>query len=331
MTVFDTVANTASSVFGTISAYADTHHDGLVALSLLAGVVITFSGRILLKPTVFLLGFVPSLITIVALGLAFIQDEKPSHASLLEGVTIVVGIIGGVLVGIIVLRLLFRIAIFLLCAGFGAVLVFILHLFLLAPFGGTDALFVLYSIITLAALISGLFSVSYPETGILLGTSFDGSALAMYSLARFLGHQPTFLKASDSTKISIWWSIGYGVATILLGVFGFISQRQVAAANKIIAVNAERRRQNSNAQIDPMAQYQGFSGEGDHLLPMIEPPHTPVHMRSGAESPTAGSGYGTIEDDPKYSVAHNLGAGPLGSSEDQFSGYAKGTNGPHSS
>lgn len=285
----------------------------------------------MLKPTVFLLGFTPSFIAIVALGLAFIHDEKPSHAPLLEGIAIAVGIIVGVLVGVIVLRLLFRIAIFLLCAGFGAVLVFVFHLFLLAPIGGTNALFVLYSIIILAALISGLFSVSYPETGILLGTSFDGSALAVYSLARFLGHQPTFLKASDGTKISLWWSIGYGAATILLGVFGFISQRQVAAANKIIAADAQRKRQNSNTQMDPMAQFQGYSGEGDHLLPMIEPPRTPVHMRSDAESPTGGSGYGTIEDDPKYSVAHNLGAGPLGSSEDQFPGNTKDTNGAHSS
>lgn len=327
MTVFDTVSSTASSIFAAIAAYADTHHDGLIALSLFAGVIITFAGRTLLKPTVFLLGFVPSTVTIIALGFAFVHDENPGHTSLLEAAAVIVGVMIGVLVGVIMLRLLFRIATFLLCAGFGAVLVFVFYLFLLEPIGGGNALFVVYSLALLAALISGLFSVSYPETGIILGTSFDGSALAVYSLAHFLGHQPTFVKATDEVQTSMWWSMGYGAATLILGVFGFISQRQVATADAIIATNTERKRQSAN--MDPMAQYQSFPGEGDHLLPMIEPPHTPLHMRSGVESPAAGSGYGAIEDDPKYSVAHNLGAGPLSASGDLFPSSKKDSNGSH--
>lgn len=331
MTVVDSVSDSANSLLGAVDDYAASHHDGLVALALFAGVIIAFAGRTLLKPTVFLLGFVPATVTIVALGLALVEDESPKHVSLLEGIVIAVALIAGVLVGVIMLRLLFRIASFLLCAGFGAVLVLVFHLFLLEPVVGKNAQFILYATAVFAALIAGLFSVSYPETGIILGTAFDGAALAVFSLARFLGHRPNVLAETlPGTDISIWWAMGYGAATLLLGVFGALTQRQVAIADAIIAQNAERKsKQPNDNPYDPMADspYMGMSGEGDHLLPMAEPPRTPPYMRSGVESPAA-SGYGAVDhEDTQYSVVHNLGAAPLAPSIETYQG-GKDANGP---
>lgn len=312
MTVLDKVSGPASALFTTISEYADSHHDGLVALSLFVGVVITFSGRTLLRPTVFLLGFIPTTITTMALALALVHDENPTQTSLLEGVAVTISLIVGILVGVIMLRLLFGIATFVLCAGFGAVLVFVFHLFLLEPAQDQNAFFLLYAIATLAGLVSGLFSVSYPDTGIILGTSFDGSALAVFSLARFLGHQPAFSTPEEEPDDStVWWGIGYGAATILLAVFGALTQRQVAAADEILAQAAAQKRLNNGSGLlgDPYSM--SYGGENQPLLGPIEPPRTPLHMRSGMATPTAGSAYGMGDDDPKYSVVQNIGAGPL--------------------
>lgn len=334
MAIFDTVSSSATSFYDTISEYALSHHDGLVALSLFAGVVVAFSGRTLLRPTVFLLGFIPTTVVVMAVGLAFVHDENPDHTSLLEGLAIAVAVLLGVLVGVVTLRLLFRIATFVLCANFGAVLVFVFHLFLLEPITDQKALFLWIFIAAISALVAGLFSVSYPETGIILGTAFDGSALAVFSLARFLGHRPVIFQAGDvdaAADISVWWSIAYGVATLLLGVFGALTQRQVAIADEIIANYAKEKRQNPNAPLDPMAHspYVDFPEEEHQLLALSEPPHTPLHMRSGVGSPGAGSGYGAIGDEPMYSVTHNLGAVPLGLSPEHFQGSAKNANGPH--
>lgn len=330
MTVIESVSDSANSLFNAINQYAEGHHDGLVALALFAGVVIAFSGRTLLKPTVFLLGFVPSTITIIALGLAIVQDENPEHVSVLEGITIALALVAGILVGVIMLRLLFRIATFVLCAGFGAVVVLVFHLFLLEPAVGKNAKFILYATAIFAALIAGLFSVSYPETGIILGTSFDGAALAVFSLARFLGHRPDVLaEAAKSPEDSVWWAVGYGIATLLLGVFGALTQRQVAVADAIIAREAERKKQGNDHEYDPMAQnpYMGIPGEGDHLLGMAEPPRTPPYMRSSVDSPAA-SGYGALDnEDTQYSVVHNLGAAPLAPSADAYQS-GKDVNGP---
>lgn len=331
MAVVDSVSDSANSLLSAVNDYAASHHDGLIALALFAGVIIAFAGRTLLKPTVFLLGFVPATVTIVALGLALVEDESPEHGSLLEGIVIAVALLAGVLVGVIMLRLLFRIATFLLCAGFGAVLVLVFHLFLLEPVVDKNARFILYATAIFAALMTGLFSVSYPDTGIILGTSFDGAALSVFSLSRFLGHRPNILAESvQGTDISMWWAMGYGVATLLLGMFGAVTQRQVAIADAIIAQNAEdKKKPATDHPYDPMAEspYMGMSGEGDHLLPLAEPPRTPPYMRSGVESP-ATSGYGAVDrEDTQYSVVHNLGAAPLAPSVETYQG-GKDVNGP---
>lgn len=322
MAVMTSVTDNANMLWSTITAYAASHHDGIVALLLFTGVIISFSGRTLLRPTVFLLGFVPSAITVSALGLALVQDESPSNMSLLECIVLLVGFAVAILVGIVMLRLLFRIATFLLCAGFGAVLVLVSHLFLFEPATDQNALILLYAIMLLAALVAGLFSVSYPDTGIILGTAFDGSAMSVFCLARFLGHRPPVLSTVPvGTQVSTWWSIGYGSAVLILGIFGAMTQRQVAKADAIIAKAAETGAEDENAS------YAISDHEHLNLLGSVEPPRTPPYMRSGHNSP-GNSGYGAVDqEDTQYSVVHNLGAAPLGASMDQYKS-GKDFNGP---
>lgn len=328
MTVVDSVTGTADTLLSNVNSYAANHQDGIVALLLFTGVVIAFAGRTLLRPTVFMLGFIPATTTVITFGIAFAQDQKPDHVSILEGLAIGLGLLSGILVGVIMVRLLFHIATFLLCAGFGVVIVFVIHLFLLKPVVDQSEQYILYFAATFAALLAGFFSVSYSELGIILGTSFDGAALAVFSLARFLGHRPTFLPESVSGKdVSPWWAVGYGTATLLLGLFGTLTQRQVAIADQIIAQDAENRKMirsrhtGSDSVLDPT--------EVDPLLhlPPDTPATPPYHI--GADSPAPASGYGTIEnDDSQYSVVHNLGAPALGPSIGAYDSNGKDTNGP---
>ncbi|PXF41904.1 hypothetical protein BWQ96_08356 [Gracilariopsis chorda] len=313
MAIVDSLSDSADSILSNFNTYAASHEDGIIALLLFVGVVVSFSGRVLLTPTVFLLGFIPSSTTITALALAYIQDKKPANPRIIGALAMLCAVAVGVLVGVIMLRLLFRIATFLLCAGFGAVIVLIVHLFLLEPSVGPNALIILYSIVILAALLAGLFSVSYPDTAIILGTSFDGAALAVFSLARFLGHRPKLLiQVPQGAQIPALWAIGYASATLLLGIFGAMTQRQVAVADAIIAAAAEKRdstREHNESELPESLP----TTEQQHLIPFhAEPPHTPPYEREPIHSPIGNSTYGAVDqDDSQYSVVHNIGAEPL--------------------
>lgn len=313
MAIVDSLSDSADSILSNFNDYAHSHEDGIIALLLFVGVVVAFSGRVLLTPTVFLLGFIPSSTTITAFALAFIQDRKPANPRLIGAIAMLLSVAVGVLVGFIMLRLLFRIATFLLCAGFGAVVVLIMHLFLLEPSVGPNALILLYAIVILAALLAGLLSVSYPQTAIILGTAFDGAALAVFSLARFLGHQPKLLtQVPNGAQIPAVWAIGYASATLLLGIFGAMTQRQIALADAIIAAAAEKRNaalQNNESEAPESLP----TVEQQHLLSFqAEPPRTPPYEREPIHSPIGNSTYGAVDqDDSQYSVIHNIGAQPL--------------------
>lgn len=322
MTVVDSVSGTADTLLSNVNSYAASHRDGVIALLLFTGVIIAFTGRSMLRPTVFLLGFIPASAVITTVGLA-LADNQTNHVSIIRAISLILALLFGTLVGVILLRLLFHLATFVLCAGFGAVLVFVAHLLLLEPAMGPNAQFILFAAAILAALVSGLLSVSYPETGIIMGTSFDGSALAVYSLSRFLGHRPSFLSQTVSgVDITPWWAFGYGAATVLLGVFGAMTQRQVALADSIIAKAAEKKLKSNSTSSAPDRTNSDntFLGGDDATLLTVEPPRTPPFMKSGVDNSPAGTSlYGaTDNDDGQYSVIHNLGADPLGPSIDPY-------------
>lgn len=323
MTVVDTVSGTADSLLSSLNSYAASHHDGVVALMLCVGLIVSFCGRSLLGPTVFLLGFIPTFAVFTALGFAFAEEISSENLSWLQGLSVLLSVIVAVLVGIVMLRLLFNIATFVLCAGFGAVMVFVAHLFLLEPAAGNPSgEFLLYAAAVVAALASGLLSLVYPEMSIILGTSFDGAAVAIYCLARFLGHRPdVFGNAAPATPdvASVWWAIAYGSATLILGLGGAVMQRRVALADGLIARAAADRAQAHAASADDNDGYTAIPDEaldgslgsdggrdGHHAYSAFARP------RKGGPDAQAREGYGSV-DDSVYSVVHNLGAAPLSS------------------
>lgn len=352
MTVVDDIATSADNVLSNVANYAETHSEGITALLLLLGVVITFSGRILLRPTVFLLGFAPTTSSITAFGVALLADHSSGWARhyqvIFQMLVFLFALSMGLLVGIVMVRLLFRVVTFLLCGGLGAVLVLIFHMLILQPAGSQNALLVWYAAMILAGLITALISVGYPETTVILGTSFDGAALAVFSVARFLGHRPRLLAPTGSESaigwdaMEHWWAISYGVAAILLALFGAMAQRRVAIADAIM----ESASRQVVSVTTPLLFHEDLRGDADitdvtdaprgvnkrlsmpvrprsrYLLPsvddsrqvvtVIEPPRSPAYRRSGSQSPPAFSAYGAADvEDAQYSVVHNLGAEPL--------------------
>lgn len=322
--MFDSVSAYVGTVFSNFNKYLSAHHDGIVAVSLFAGVIMTFTGHTLLNPTVFLLGFLPSFVTIAAFSFAFIDETNPANPNVFQVIAIILAIVVATIVGILVMRLLFRIVIFFICAAFGAVLVLTVNLFLLEPSVGPNALVFLYSFVILAALFAGLFSVSYPETGIILGTSFDGAAVAVFSLARFLGHRPRFLsQIPKDTQIPPVWAIGYAATTLILAAFGAVTQRQLATASKLIRASADLSKSPSDNNIN--SANMDVINEQQNLLPyLIEPPRTPVYERAALPPPVLTHSYGAADqDDSQYSVIHNLGAEPLPISIDMLNNNTK--------
>lgn len=250
MTVVDDVASLADSVFSTITSYAASHEDGMVALLLLAGAIITFAGRTLLEPTVFLLGFVPTCTSITAFGIALVADQdkrvQPTYVSVLQSLVVVFALILGVLVGVVMVRMLCGVFVFLLCAVFGAILIAIVYFLAMQPAISHNGLIVWYAAMALAAIVTALISVKYPKTGVILGTSLDGAALAVFSVAHFLGHQPRILEVPPpegalpqdvvpNDAIDHWWGASYAIFTLLLAMFGVIIQRRVAKAELVVS------------------------------------------------------------------------------------------------
>lgn len=224
----------------------------------MCGVVLCFTGHTLLRPTVFLLGSLPTTVVICVFGLALLADHHhsptPSTTAaveatpgpsvltrLLQVVVLLFGITLGLLVGMVMVRLLCRVAIFLICAVYGAICTLLIYFILLQPASSHNALLLWYAAIVLAALISALLSVTYPEAAIILGTALDGAALAVYCAAHFLGHPPYIIATTAETEVTgvkhnfnadRWWAASYAFLTILLALFGAFTQRRVNAAAK---------------------------------------------------------------------------------------------------
>lgn len=270
MTVVDNVTSSADSFYTNVTNYAASHSDGIVAILLLCGVVLTFSGRTLLKPTVFLIGSLPTTTTITVFGIALIADHHSSSASsptstvtkskyttLLEGLVIVFAITLGLLVGIVMVRLLCRVAIFIMCACCGCILICIVYFMLLQPANSHNTLLVWYAGMLITALITALLSVTYPNKSIIIGTSFDGAAISIYCMSYFLGHSPYLIVTSPNftstdnliqhqLSIDSYWAATYAILTIILALFGAVTQQRVALSDHYISLYIKERKQQRN-------------------------------------------------------------------------------------
>lgn len=353
MSVLDDVSATADNFFNTLQTYSVSHRDGIIAVLLLAAAIISFAGRTLLRPTIFLMGFAPTFLTVAAFGVALAEEQASSHTpryvAIFKTVSITIAALFALLIGLLVVGLLFRVATFLLCAAFGAILVVVFNLFLLQPSISPNALLAWYTAMLLAGLLSGINSVYYPITAITLATAFDGAALAIFSLAHFLGHQPNLLNGVPNTTAEKWWSVCYASATVLLGIFGAITQTQATivepfsprgravptsslsgtpedARDEVLdatLVPQERLPFHKNLT-SPATYATNQSAVPPYLLPPIdesarlyipEPPQSPSYRGSTAPSPSQNDYGATEANDAQYSVMQGIGAPPLSSSD----------------
>ncbi len=308
MGVVDTVRNAAVALSTIVGKFASTHHDGILALCIFVGLIIAFCGRVILRPTVFLLGFSPTFALFASIGLALVQDSKPARTSLVEALAVLLAVVLGVLVGFIMLKVLFRFAIILICAGLGVVLVLDLNLFVTANALSHNGQVLRDLLVIIAAILAGTASIKFPETSIVLGTAFDGAGLAVYALAKFLGHRPNVFAASllppDVTDVPVWeaWKIFYACLVIALGLFAAGMQHRLARAETI----ADKTRLAAAYEPVPDVEEGGSAYHGGSP----EPPGTP---RSFAKEDDTFGNYGAMEHE--YSVVSNLGAPPLAAGE----------------
>lgn len=279
------MADNAGELASTVSSFVDSHQDGIIALVLLLAVAVTLTGRLMLRPTVFMLGFAPTFLFCASLGYSVfcdVEEAKSCAAGTPVPVALVVAsLVLGVIAGIVMLRLLFGLAIFAMTAASGVVLVAIIHVLLLQPdSGGVEV--IMFAIAIAAGLLCGLLSLAYPEVMIIVGTSIDGAAVAIFALAHFLGNEPDVLGTVAKGK-SPFWNISYAIDTVILGTYGMLIQLRIAAAERTSS----------------------SSSQGSHSDGAVD------------ESEPLLSSYGAVSED--YSK-NALGAPPLQSYEDEEAG-----------
>jgi hypothetical protein len=230
----NTATGAAGDLATTASEFVDTHEDGIVGLAMLFSAVVTMSGRTVLKPTVFMLGFFPTLCYALTVGRSVLCAQASGGAcptvAPIPALVVVASLILGVVAGVIMLRLLFALATFVITGASGAVVVLIVHVLLMRAGSSGDEV-ILFTVAVAAALLAGVLSLAYPETMIIVGTAFDGAAMAIFALAHFLGHEPDVLGTVTRGR-SVLWNVAYATAAIMFGVYGTVIQMRVAASER---------------------------------------------------------------------------------------------------
>ena len=307
MTVADTVAAATGNLSSTLNDYASTHQDGLIALLIFGGLLIAFTGRTILKAIVFLIGFTPATAFLANAGIALVSDSNTNGTTGPVAFAIVSSIAFGILAGVVMLKVLFGIATFVICAGLGAVLVLDIHLFIIQPVTGSNAEVALEVITIFAALISGILSIVYPDMSIILGTAFDGAGLAMFSLANFLGHRPHVFGVNSTDKGSTWWTLCYASATLLLGTFATVIQHRLVTGERLERQMKEDKRRRANDEFSVNGEYQSIPDEETGSNFPEDEPKTPPLL----EEEYNHENYGATDNEHVYAVVNNLGAPAL--------------------
>lgn len=277
MDFVDEVADSVNSFISTVLSYANSHVDGIIALLLMFGIVLSFTGKAVIRLTVFLLGFIPTTTVMTTFAVALVTDltthtPPPKYVIVVQVIVVVMSILLGLLVGFVMVRLLFRVTTFVICGASGAIMVSIIYLLFLQPPHSRNGMFVWYAFMLLASVVAALLSFSYPEGAVILGTSIDGAAITIMSIAWFLGHRPTVFDPVLSTPSPIpssipspipspsavsphssgdeLWAMAYAFSVILLAIFGAITQYRVTTANEIVAEYTGQQRRRAQAQRD---------------------------------------------------------------------------------
>lgn len=216
--------------------FAKNHEDGIVALVLLVATIVTLSGRPLVKPTVFMLGFLPFVCFFASAFWNYfcvpLADGKcPNAAAPLHILAGLLSLLFSVFAGILVLQKLFPLATFLLVSASGVILVLVLHILLQQPKPGPGDIF-LYAVCVAAALCMGILSLSYLELMLVVGLAVDFAAIAMYALMFLFRAEPSVMGQVPEVEGSALGTLVYAVGVIALSCYGIFVQLRLARAER---------------------------------------------------------------------------------------------------
>jgi len=139
--ILGTITDAAGALPDVVGSFASTHRDGIEALCIVVGLVVALCGRLILRPVVFLLGFLPTFALFSSIGLSLITDVNPEKLSAYEMVALVSSCVLAILVGWVTLKMLFRVAVFGICSIMGGFMVLILSLYFPPPISDNAQLF----------------------------------------------------------------------------------------------------------------------------------------------------------------------------------------------
>lgn len=305
MSVWDTVSDAVGALTNVTGTFAETHGDGIAASCIVAGLIVAFCGRVILRPVVFLTGFVPTAALFSSVGIALAKDGDPNNVSAFEAAALALAFILACCAGLLMLKVLFRVAVFAICGACGAILVFELNLFIVSAEMSRYAEVIRDMLAITAAILVGIASVYRRETSILIGTAFDGTAVAVYALAGFMKNRPNIVGSTilvENTPKAHAYKIFYASLAIGLSTFAALMQFRLAFAEGRVDNFLEAlKRPNGYAAVPDVEQ--GINSEA-------EPPKSPP---SYSNEENGFGDYGTMEHE--YSVVSNLGAPPLGGTE----------------
>ncbi len=298
VSVMGTVSGAAGTLSSLVTKFASDHRKGIDALLIVGGMIVALCGRVILRPVVFLLGFSPTLALFASVGLSIVADSVKVRTGTYEAIALGVAFVLALLVGLVMLKVLFRVAVFAICASMGVVLV--LNLSLYFPSHSYNEL-IRDAIAGVVAILTGMLSTYACETTVIFGTSFDGAALVTFALAGFMGHRPALIDLKNAPEEPHAWMVFYATFLMCLALFSVFMQLRLAAA------------EDSGTRAARL--YETLKGESHRNNPDLEagqllddPPKSPPFSNED-DSGFGTGGYGAMDNE--YSVVSHLGAPPL--------------------
>lgn len=298
--VWDSVANSTvnnwDTAWSVVTNFNKEHHAGLEALCIVVGLVVAFCGRVILRPVVFMGGFLPFFGLCWSAGHSLFNDNDPDVFSQTEIYVMVAALIAGLILGFGILKVFFNGAVVLICGTMGGVLVLVASLYLpRLPYENAETVLALAGLCGFC-VCAGL-ALCHRETMAIFGTAFDGTALATYFLADFMGKQPKFLPSEDDQGLSHAWRAFYATFVIGLGLFASLMQLRLYGAEQTAATLRLRKQEE-------------LAINRQETQPLITRPED-VEMGGGDVKSPPHSHDDDYDYDSMYQTGNHLGTKPL--------------------
>lgn len=255
MAPIDLVTSATGTFISDLQHVVLDHESALTAFGLACGIIICFAGRVLIRPLIFLLGSLPTTVFVAYVILAIFEPEAHvtvdfGHPTTLLVIASLLGVLCGIAVGWITLRILFTLVIFMLGILFGALTFATIYITILRAVFKSIPDLIFYGAVAMTSLVMGFFSLNYVPRMLIISTAFDGALLSSFFFGQFLGDFPNPGKLNGGLETEGYiHAAGYVVMMVVLGIFGAHNQFRVAHASGAFA-EEERKIQRENAAVD---------------------------------------------------------------------------------